>query len=212
MPDLSCLTSLRSLNQAVTEDNLRPLKLDQPRLSCLKPAAVLLPIIVREQGATLLLTRRASHLKKHGGQISFPGGQVDETDHSLVDTALRETFEETGITGAFLKPLGFLKPCKTSSGFCVFPLVAALEEGFVLKPDPNEVAEIFEVPLSFLMSPDNHHKTTLQWHGHSREVYDMPYQMPDGAFYKIWGVSAQIIMALYEIYQKDAPKYATKRH
>ena len=185
--------------------DLIPLPADQSRLSILRPAAVLLPVVLRDSGATMLLTRRADHLKKHGGQIAFPGGKVEQTDRCLMQTALRETLEETGISQNFIQPLGFLPSYKTSSGFCIFPLVAQLEARFCLTPDAGEVAEVFEVPLDFLMSPDNHHKRTIYWKGRNREVYEMVYRIKNGKAYHIWGVTAQIIRQLYQITKESRP-------
>ncbi len=198
MPYTHWQSHLSNIGLCSQASDLIPLIEDQPRLSILRPAAVLLPVVLREGGATVLLTCRSDLLEKHAGQIAFPGGKVEQADSSLVQAALRETLEETGITQNFIQPLGFLPSCKTSSGFCIFPLVAQLETGFRVVPDEGEVAEVFEVPLDFLMSPDNHHKRTLYWKGRSREVYEMPYRMKNGKVYNIWGVTAQIIRQLYE--------------
>jgi 8-oxo-dGTP pyrophosphatase MutT (NUDIX family) len=120
----------------------------------LRPAAVLLPIIQREEPA-MLFTRRTPHLARHAGQVSFPGGRADEGDADLTETALRETREETGITSDFVALAGFLDPYETGTGFAIVPVVGVVNEGFRLTPDPGEVDEVFEVPLSFLLDPAN---------------------------------------------------------
>ncbi len=198
---------LAPLDLVCQPDALLPLEADKNRLKLLRPAAVLLPLVQRDTEINLLLTRRADHLAQHAGQIALPGGKFETEDISLLQTALRETHEETGIEPSFIKPLGFLPFCKTSSGFCIFPLVATLQPDFVLQPEEGEVAEIFEVPLNFLMSPDNHHKSSVYWKGRNREVYKMPYQAACGREYNIWGVTAQIIRQLYELDYKSPAKY-----
>src|SRR6202012_3596154 len=120
----------------------------------LTPAAVLLPIISREV-PTVLFTRRTATLTKHAGQVSFPGGRVDADDLSPVETALRETHEEVGITSDFISVAGFLEGYETGTGFAILPVVGVLHEGFALVPEPSEVAEIFEGPLAFLFVPKN---------------------------------------------------------
>lgn len=205
------LPHLIGLDLALSKEHLQPLQADAHLKGNLRPAVVLLLVTgqscdeskVLSKDHSLVLTRRADHLAQHGGQIAFPGGKTEQDDLSLVHTALREAREETGIEADFITPLGFLSPCKTSSGFCVFPLVAKLRDGFTLKPDPNEVADIFEVSLAFLMSPENHHKTIVQWHGRDREVFNLPYQDSLGKKYPIWGVTAEIIMQLYDIDQNS---------
>ena len=111
---------------------------------------MLLPII-RRPDPTVLFTRRTEHLSRHAGQVSFPGGRAHESDRSLVETALRETAEEVGIAPAFVSVAGFLDPYETGTGFAILPVVGILHEGFALVPDANEVAEVFEVPLAFLL-------------------------------------------------------------
>lgn len=153
----------------------------------LTPAAVLIPIIARAE-PTILFTRRTEHLARHAGQVSFPGGRVHENDLSLVETALRETQEETGITAGFVTVAGFLDPYSTGTGFAILPVVGVLTAGFELMPDPNEVAEVFEVPLAFLLDPANREKRRMEWRGREREFYAYTY----GEHY-IWGATAGIL-------------------
>jgi 8-oxo-dGTP pyrophosphatase MutT (NUDIX family) len=158
---------------------------DQRKLT---PAAVLLPIIAREEPA-VLFTRRTPHLSRHAGQVSFPGGRVDEDDLTLVETALRETQEETGITAAFVNVAGFLDSYETGTGFAILPVVGLLSEGYELMPDANEVEEVFEVPLVFLLDPDNRERRSMEWQGRRREFYAFTYHR-----HYIWGATAGILV------------------
>ncbi len=158
----------------------------------LRPAAVLLPIVARRE-PSVLFTRRTAHLSRHAGQVSFPGGRVHEDDLTLVETALRETREETGIDPRFVSVAGFLDPYETGTGFAIAPIVGMLEEGFTLLPDPNEVSEIFEVPLDFLLDPKNRMRKSREWQGRAREFWAYTY----GPHY-IWGATAAILVNFSE--------------
>ena len=155
------------------------------------PAAVLFPIILRERAASVLLTQRSAHLRDHPGQISFPGGRAEPSDASLAGTALREASEEIGLPSASAEVLGYLPDYRTGTGFCVTPVVALLTPPFQLLPDGDEVAEIFEVPLAFLLNPVNHKRHSTQHAGRLRQFYAFSYE---GRF--IWGATAGIIVAL----------------
>lgn len=157
----------------------------------LTPAAVLFPIVQRAGGHTVLLTQRTAHLRDHGGQISFPGGRVEAGDPSPVHTALRETEEEIGLTRDHVEILGFLPEYHTGTGFRVTPVVALLTPPFELAPDPFEVAEVFEVPLAFLLDPANHKRHSLHYRGALRHFFAMPY-----GDYFIWGATAGMIRSL----------------
>jgi 8-oxo-dGTP pyrophosphatase MutT (NUDIX family) len=154
----------------------------------LAPAAVLLPI-VRRADPTVLLTRRTEHLSSHAGQVSFPGGRAQDSDRTLVETALRETIEEVGIASSFVSVAGFLDPYETGTGYAILPVVGVLREGFVLVPETNEVAEIFEVPLAFLLDPGNRERRSGEWQGRKRDFYAFEY---DGHY--IWGATAAILV------------------
>ncbi|NOT72614.1 MAG: CoA pyrophosphatase [Hyphomicrobium sp.] len=159
--------------------------------TALTPAAVLVPIIAR--GAlTMLLTERTAHLSAHAGQIAFPGGKIEPQDAGAAAAALREAQEETGLAPAHVTPLGYLEPYRTGTGFLITPLVALVDPAFTLKPDPSEVARVFEVPLPFLMDDANHRIDTLFWRGADRRFYAMPYEQ-----HYIWGATAGIIRTLY---------------
>lgn len=160
---------------------------DQP----LTPAAVLVPIVTHATGYTVLLTQRTAHLKDHAGQISFPGGRVEDDDLSPADTALRETEEEIGLTREKIEILGFLPEYRTGTGFRVIPVVGLVQPTFDLAPDPFEVAEVFEVPLAFLLDPANHQRHSLHYRGALRHFFAMPY-----GEYFIWGATAGMIRSL----------------
>ena len=158
----------------------------------LTPAAVLMPIIAKPV-PTVLFTQRTANLTRHAGQVSFPGGRVDDTDDSPLATALRETHEETGITPDFVTVAGFMEGYETGTGFAILPVVGVLREGFTLMPNPAEVNEIFEVPLAFLLDPKNRELQSREWQGRKREFYAFNY----GSHY-IWGATAAILVNFAE--------------
>ncbi len=161
------------------------------------PASVLIPIVMREQ-PTVLLTERTIHLSTHSGQIAFPGGKVDEDDVDASATALREASEEIGLDSAFVQILGVLPRYVTGSAFVITPVVALLEPGFVLTPNAHEVADIFEVPLEFLMNPAHHRRHAFEWQGVRREWFSMPYQ--DNLTQRfIWGATAGMLRNFYRM-------------
>ena len=157
-----------------------------------RPAAVLVPVIARDQ-LTVLLTERTSHLAAHAGQIAFPGGKPDTSDVSSIDTALREAQEEIGLPRALVEPLGFLDVYRTGTGFAVTPVVALVRPDFEPAINVNEVAAAFEVPLAFLMDPANHRIDAHTLGGRDRRFYAMPY----GERY-IWGATAGILRNMHD--------------
>ncbi len=161
-------------------------------VSATKPAAVLVPVVAREQ-PTVLLTQRTPDLKSHSGQIAFPGGKIDPTDPSPLAAALREAKEEIGLDARFVDPIGYLDLYLTFSGFRILPLVARVDPDYRMTINPAEVADAFEVPLEFLMHPDNHQLLERDWQGFQRRYFAMPF----GERY-IWGVTAGILRNLYE--------------
>ncbi|TSA14200.1 MAG: CoA pyrophosphatase [Betaproteobacteria bacterium] len=158
----------------------------------LRPAAVLVPVVRRATGLTVLFTRRTDHLYDHAGQISFPGGRCEAEDASPAATALRETFEEIGLAHSLVEVLGALPEYTTVTGYCVTPVVGLVSPPPALKLDAFEVAEAFEVPLRFLLDPDNHQRNTLQYQGRTRHYYAIPYEQR-----YIWGATAGMLMNLY---------------
>lgn len=166
-------------------------EVDPERTEDLMPAAVLVPIVEREEELTVLLTRRTLHLTHHAGQISFPGGRIEISDESAVAAALREVDEEIGIAPTSVELLGELPDYCTGTGFRVTPVVGLIKSPFELAIDAFEVAEVFEVPLSFLMNPANHARHKMFYRGRLREYYAMPY----GDYY-IWGATAGMLVSL----------------
>lgn len=156
-------------------------------------AAVLVPIVPRSTGATLLLTERASGLRQHSGQIAFPGGKVDPDDPSPIATALREAEEEIGLDPRHVRPLGYLDAYLSNSNYFVLPVVATVDPGMTLRLNPEEVESAFEVPLDFLMDERNHELHVRELRGRVRQYYAMPF----GSRY-IWGMTAGILRNMYE--------------
>ena len=157
-----------------------------------RPAAVLIPVVDHPQ-PTVLLTQRSAHLSSHAGQISFPGGKIDATDASPLDAALREAEEEVGLEREFIEPIGYLDLYGTAFGFRILPTVARVKPGFKLKINEGEVDDAFEVPLAFLMNPENHQIHSKEFRGMERSYYAMPF-----AERYIWGATAGILRVLYE--------------
>jgi len=156
------------------------------------PASVLMPIILRDSGPTLLLTQRTAHLHDHAGQVSLPGGRVETSDTSPIDTALRETEEEVGLHRRHVEVVGTLPDYLTGTGYRVTPVVSLVQPPFDLRADPFEVAEIFEVPMSFLMDGRNHELRSVESPTGRRSFYTMPYDR-----FFIWGATAAMLRNLY---------------
>ena len=159
----------------------------------LTPAAVLVPLVERPDGLTVLLTKRTQHLANHAGQISFPGGHQEPGDETPEDAAMRETEEEIGLDRRHVEIIGRLDTYVTRTGFSVTPVVAVVTPPFDLEPDPYEVDEAFEVPLDFFLDPANHQRHSRYFKGRERPFYAMPY----GDYY-IWGATAAMLINLYE--------------
>ena len=157
-----------------------------------RPAAVLVPIVLRP-ALTVLLTQRSPEMRSHAGQISFPGGRLDPEDATPLDAALREAHEEIGLPASHIEPLGYLDSYRTGSGFQIVPVVALVQPAFTPLLAPGEVADLFEVPLKFLMDPVNHRKDQREWRGRQRFSYAMPY----GERY-IWGATAGMLRNMHQ--------------
>jgi 8-oxo-dGTP pyrophosphatase MutT (NUDIX family) len=158
-----------------------------------KPAAVLVPLVQHRHGTTVLLTQRTDHLHHHPGQVSFPGGRVEQRDASPIRTALRETEEEIGLASELVEVAGYLDPYQTVTGFRVIPVVGFVRPGFELELDSFEVARVFEVPLSFVLDPVNHERHHREVRGQRRQFYVLPY-----LDHYIWGATAAMLVNLYE--------------
>ncbi|OHC46926.1 MAG: coenzyme A pyrophosphatase, partial [Rhodobacteraceae bacterium GWE1_64_9] len=141
-------------------------------------AAVLVPIVMRPE-PTVLLTERTAHLSTHSGQVAFPGGKRDPEDASAQATALREAHEEVGLAASDVQVLGTLPIYITGTAFLITPVVALVDPRAHLNPNPYEVADVFEVPLAFLLDPANHERHSMVWNGVPREWFAMPYQDGD---------------------------------
>lgn len=160
-------------------------------------ASVLVPIVMREH-PTVLLTERTMHLSTHSGQIAFPGGKADEDDADASATALREAQEEVGLDPAFVQVLGVLPHYVTGSAFIISPVIALVQPGFTLTPNAYEVADVFEVPLEFLMNPAHHQRHAFEWEGVRREWFSMPYQDQTTQRF-IWGATAGMLRNFYRM-------------
>jgi 8-oxo-dGTP pyrophosphatase MutT (NUDIX family) len=165
-----------------------------PPASPLTPAAVLVPLVMRPAGLTVLLTQRTQHLAAHAGQISFPGGKREESDADAVAAALRETEEEVGLTRDHVEVIGRLDTYVTSTGFEVTPVVGLVRVPYPSKPDSVEVAEVFEVPLAFILDRANHRRDSREFKGRRRVFYVLPYQQR-----YIWGATAGMLVNLAEV-------------
>lgn len=157
-------------------------------------ASVLIPLVLRAHGLSMLLTRRTAHLTDHAGQISFPGGRAEAYDASPVETALRETEEEIGLARRHIDVIGTLPDYVTGTGYRVTPVVALVTPPFELAPDANEVAEVFEVPLAFLMNGAHHRRLSVELPDGSgrRSFYAMPFER-----FFIWGATAGMLRNLF---------------
>lgn len=158
-------------------------------------AAVLVGLVPRGNALSVLLTRRTDALRQHAGQVSFPGGRIETGDADPVAAALREAHEEIGLPPASASPWGYLDPLTTITGYRVLPVVAGVDPDFVAVPDPNEVAAVFEVPLDYLMAPENLSRVDIEYRGRARHVLEYsPYE--HAAEHRIWGATASILFNL----------------
>ena len=160
----------------------------------LTPAAVLVPLVAEPAGFSLLLTKRTTHLRDHAGQVAFPGGRAEPEDGSPETTALREAMEEIGLRPDQVTLLGRLDTYVTGTGYEVTPVVGLLTPPLVLRPDPHEGAEIFQVPLDFFLQPASRQLMSREWKGRSRQFYAYPY-----GDYFIWGATAGMVNNLAEL-------------
>lgn len=159
----------------------------------LREAAVLVGLVERPGGSQVVFTRRTDHLRHHPGQVSFPGGAREAQDTGILATALRETHEEIGVDAASIEPLGFLDPMATITGFRVVPVVARIDTNYQAIPDPAEVAEVFELPLDFILAPDSLFHAEVPWQGRVRRIAELRPWPGAGTPARVWGATAIII-------------------
>jgi 8-oxo-dGTP pyrophosphatase MutT (NUDIX family) len=167
---------------------------ETPPSAALRPAAVLVPLIDRADGMTVLLTQRTAHLSSHAGQIAFPGGRIEEDDADAVAAALRETEEEVGLPRELVSVIGRLDTYVTGTGFEITPIVGIVTPRYTLTLDAHEVADAFEVPLSYILDPNNHNRTERESAGRTRVFFVLPYQGRN-----IWGATAGMLVNLAEV-------------
>jgi len=163
-----------------------------PAPASFRPAAVLVPLVRREAGITVLLTQRTEDMPSHAGQIAFPGGRQQKEDVDASDTALRETEEEVGLSRSFIDVIGQVDRYRTGTGYEITPVVGIVTPGFTIHADPREVADVFEVPLEHFLDEKNHRIDSRVWQGRERRYYAMPY----GERY-IWGATAGMLKNLH---------------
>jgi len=159
-----------------------------------RPAAVLVPLVKRSNGLHVILTRRTDHLSDHAGQISFPGGRQEEFDVTIEETALRETEEEIGLNRGHIELIGRIDDYYTVTGYQVTPVIGLVTPPFDLVPDDHEVAEVFEVPLEFILNPGNQKLQTVTFEGTRRRYFAIPYRE-----YYIWGATAGMLVNFSEV-------------
>lgn len=155
------------------------------------PSAVLIALLSQPGGPQVILTRRAAHLRNHAAEISLPGGRIEPSDEGPAAAALRETWEEIGLSPEKVEILGCLKAYRTISDYCVYPFVGWVDPPVEFVCDFREVAEVFMVPLAFVLEPANHHRDSLMYQGKRRGFYVLPY-----SDYRIWGATARILVTL----------------
>jgi len=158
-----------------------------------RAAAVLVPFVRRGDDLAVLFTRRTENMRTHAGQISFPGGAIEKGDADAVAAALRETEEETGIAQSLIEPFGYLDSFETVSGYCVAPVAGFVDGTYEPHPDPTEVAEIFEVPLAFILTPDRLRRLDFDWKGRTRTTFEFDWEG-----HRVWGATASILKNLLE--------------
>ena len=199
MLDYNKLRDLFFKKEDITHSYFNNLCLENKIDNSLTAAAVLVPIISNKEGYKILLTHRSKKLDDHAGQISFPGGRIDNSDKSPKDTALREAYEETGLNESSVEILGHLDAYATATGFRILPIVGIIKENFHTKINPIEVESIFYLPMEFLMNPENHKKERGTYKRQSTSYkIEYEYNVIPYENHHIWGATAAMLINLYE--------------
>jgi 8-oxo-dGTP pyrophosphatase MutT (NUDIX family) len=187
------LRALRPLSQPPSAPGWNHAQMNELLGDVPRRAAAVLIGLRGEADPSMVFTVRTDHLSAHAGQVAFPGGRTDPSDGDALTTALRESEEEIGLDRALVTPLGYLDCFETISGFCITPVVARIAEDAHLRPEPGEVAEVFEVPLAFFLEPSNLKRYVMDYRGHRREMVEFEH---DG--HRIWGATAAILQNLLQ--------------
>jgi 8-oxo-dGTP pyrophosphatase MutT (NUDIX family) len=174
------------------DHDIDPVMTEMAMVRPIRPAAVLVPVVARAE-PTVLLTQRSAELPDHPGQVSFPGGKIDSTDADPLAAALREAYEEIGLDGRFIAPVGYLDLYMTTLGYRIVPTLARISPDFQLKLNAREVDDVFEVPLSFVLNAANRQTKTREWKGMNRTYYEIRFGSRN-----IWGVTAGILKNLHD--------------
>ncbi len=199
MLDNNKLRDLFFKKEDITHSYFNNLCLENKIDNSLTAAAVLVPIISNKEGYKILLTHRSKKLDDHAGQISFPGGRIDNSDKSPKNTALREAYEEIGLNGSSVEILGHLDAYATATGFRILPIVSIIKENFDTKINPIEVESIFYLPMEFLMNPENHKKERGTYKRQSTSYkIEYEYNVIPYENHHIWGATAAMLINLYE--------------
>jgi len=189
--------AVRTDSDLMPPENAPKWQAEMAKLQPFRQAAVLVPIVLRSE-PMILLTQRSAELRKHAGQISFPGGRIDPEDVDAATAALRETEEEVSICRGDVQLVGTLDQYRTGTGFEITPIVGLVAPTIEPHPEPGEVEEIFEIPLSFVMDRQQHQRHSAMWKGFERHYYAMPYAMGEKSFY-IWGATAAMLVNLCDV-------------
>jgi 8-oxo-dGTP pyrophosphatase MutT (NUDIX family) len=188
---LQGVPTLNAVRMAPSDYELIPELAQEQNGRVLRPAAVLLAFVEQAGEATLLFTTRTPTLSSHAGQVSFPGGRIDGTDGSPEQAALREAYEEIGLPASNVEVVGRLAAYETLSGYHITPVLGFVTQAFVQKPNPDEVADIFNVPVRHLINPANIERQSALWQGAARHYYAIPYEAR-----LIWGATAGMVVHL----------------
>ncbi|GAA3858350.1 CoA pyrophosphatase [Celeribacter arenosi] len=195
--DRHSLAQLVTASRGATSDFDLNADIAPPRGAPLRKAGVLVPVIERDGQAMLVLTKRASHLRHHPGQIAFPGGRMDEGDETVTDAALREAHEEIALDPKLVDVIGLLPTHETVTSYEMHPVLGWIRDDFDAVAEPGEVGEIFAVPMQHVLDPARYSIQSRHWKGQDRRFFTVPY----GPYY-IWGATARVLRAMAQAWQE----------